>query len=44
VKADQVPEGTWHCNMNGKVHYAAMKKGKGECPVCGMDLKEKGAK
>jgi hypothetical protein len=44
VKADQMPEGAWHCNMNSKVHYAAMNKGDGECPVCGMDLKEKGGK
>lgn len=41
VKASQIPEGAWHCNMNDKVHYAAMKKGDGECPVCGMKLKQK---
>jgi len=44
VKAEQIPEGAWHCNMNGKVHYAALNKGDGECPVCGMDLLEKGNK
>lgn len=38
VSADQVPEGAWHCDMNGEVHYAAMEEGDGECPVCGMDL------
>lgn len=41
VSADQIPEGAWHCDMNGEVHYAAMEKGDGECPVCGMDLVQK---
>ncbi len=41
VDASQIPGGAWHCNMNDKVHYAAMKKGNGECPVCGMKLKQK---
>ncbi len=43
VTAEQIPEGAWHCNMNGKVHYAATNEGDGECPVCGMDLVEKGS-
>ena len=41
VQASRVPKGAWHCNMNGKVHYAAMQKGKGKCPVCNMKLKKK---
>ncbi|MFB6351485.1 MAG: hypothetical protein ABEK29_06820 [Bradymonadaceae bacterium] len=41
VDVSRIPQGAWHCNMNDKVHYAATKKGDGECPVCGMDLKKK---
>jgi len=41
AEASRIPDGAWHCNMNDKVHYAAMKKGDGECPVCGMKLKQK---
>lgn len=41
VSADRMPKGAWHCDMKGKVHYAAMEKGDGECPVCGMDLVQK---
>lgn len=41
VAASKMPKGAWHCNMDGKVHYAAMKKGDGKCPVCNMKLKQK---
>ena len=41
IKASQVPKGAWHCDMDGKVHYAAMKKGDGKCPVCNMKLTQK---
>lgn len=40
VKQAQLPAGAWHCNMKGDVHYAAMKKGDGKCPVCNMKLVE----
>ncbi len=40
ITTDQLPDGAWHCNMKGSVHYAAMTKGNGECPVCGMDLEK----
>jgi len=41
ISVDEVPEEAWHCDMDGSVHYAAMKEGDGECPVCGMDLVQK---
>lgn len=40
VAKDRMPDGSWACIMGGTVHYASMKKGKGECPLCGMDLKQ----
>lgn len=41
---DAVPDGMWMCSMGGKVHWVQHEKGEGECPVCGMYLKQKGAK
>lgn len=40
VEADRLPEGVWYCPMD-PVHWAQHEKGDGECPVCGMNLKEK---
>ncbi len=40
VKPEQIPMGAWMCDM-GTVHYAAMNKGDGKCPVCSMELKHK---
>lgn len=42
VKPEQIPEGAWYCDM-GTVEYAALEKGDGKCPVCGMMLKQKTA-
>jgi hypothetical protein len=39
IKAEQLPEGAWYCDM-GTVHYARMEKGDGKCEVCGMKLKQ----
>ncbi len=41
VNPEQVPAGAWYCNMGGKVHYAAMDKGDGHCPVCHMMLSQR---
>lgn len=41
VAASHMPKGAWHCNMNDKVHYAAMEKSNGTCPVCNMKLERK---
>lgn len=41
VGKEQVPEGAWICDM-GTVHYAAMDKPEGGCPLCGMDLVQNG--
>ncbi len=38
IAASEVPDGTWMCDMGGKVHYASQAEGDGKCPVCGMDL------
>lgn len=43
VRAEQIPEGAWYCDM-GSVHYARLEKGDGACPLCHMRLKRKGAK
>ena len=40
VAKSKIPDGAWACVMGGKVHYASMEKGKGECPLCGMDLQK----
>ena len=42
VAKERIPDEAWACVMGGKVHYASMKKGDGECPVCGMNLVEIG--
>lgn len=40
VKAEQLPEGAWYCDM-GTVHWAGMNKPEdGKCPECGMALKQ----
>ena len=41
VTSTQIPSGVWMCDMNGSVHYAALERGDGECPVCGMNLVQK---
>jgi Cu(I)/Ag(I) efflux system membrane fusion protein len=41
VSAERIPEGAWYCPMDD-VHWAQPSEGDGECPVCGMHLKEKG--
>ena len=43
VKVEQIPSGTWMCDMGGNVEYAAMEKGDGKCPVCHMNLKQQKA-
>jgi rubrerythrin len=43
VKTEQIPDGAWMCDM-GTVHYARLDKGDGKCPLCKMDLVQKGAK
>lgn len=41
VKPEQLPAGAWYCDM-GTVHWAAMEKpADGNCPLCGMKLKQK---
>ena len=42
VPVDSIPDGSWACVMDGKVHYAATEKGAGECTVCGMNLTQTG--
>jgi hypothetical protein len=39
---EKIPDRAWYCDM-GTVHYAAMEKQDGMCPVCGMELAHKGA-
>lgn len=41
VSKDQLPENAWICDM-GSVHYARSAEGDGQCPVCGMALKQHG--
>jgi Cu(I)/Ag(I) efflux system membrane fusion protein len=43
ISADSVPAGAWYCEMNGESHWVQHDEGNGECPVCGMFLKQKGA-
>lgn len=40
VAPAQLPAGAWYCDM-GTAHYAAMEKGEGKCPICGMALTQK---
>ena len=42
VVAARIPEGAWYCDM-GKVHYARTDKGDGICPLCKMQLTQKGS-
>ena len=39
IAPEQLPEGTWYCDM-GTVHYARGEKGDGNCAECGMALKQ----
>lgn len=39
---EAVPDGMWLCDM-GTTHWVQHRKGDGECPVCGMFLKQKTA-
>ena len=41
IPPDKVPEGVWYCPMDPS-HWAQGKQGNGECPICGMNLKQKG--
>lgn len=43
VSKDKIPNEAWACVMGGKVHYASMKKGNGDCPLCGMRLTQHAA-
>lgn len=43
VPARSIPDGSWACIMDDKVHFASSDKGAGECPVCGMNLVLTGA-
>ncbi len=40
VAIEQIPEGSWYCDM-GTVHYARAEKGDGECARCQMSLVQK---
>ncbi len=40
VPSESVPEDMWFCDM-GTSHWIQHEEGDGECPVCGMHLKEK---
>lgn len=40
IKPEQVPAGAWYCDM-GTVEYARPEQGDGQCPVCGMKLKQR---
>lgn len=42
VQTSEIPEGAWMCEMDS-VHFASLEQGNGECPVCGMTLKQKTA-
>ena len=42
VEPSALPEGAFYCDM-GTVHYARAERGDGECPICHMSLKQKGA-
>lgn len=42
VQVSEIPDGAWMCEMD-TVHYASLEPGNGECPVCGMTLKQKSA-
>lgn len=40
VEVEQLPKGAWYCDM-GTVHWAGMKNTEdGQCPECGMKLKQ----
>lgn len=41
IEPDQVPDGAWYCDM-GTVHYASPEQGDGTCPICGMQLVQRG--
>ena len=43
LPASRIPENTWICDMDGRVHYAAKEKGNGRCPICSMHLVHKDA-
>ena len=40
VRPDQLPTGAWYCDM-GLVHWAQLKEGNRQCPLCKMELKQK---
>jgi hypothetical protein len=40
VHPEQIPAGAWYCDM-GLVHWAQLKEGNHQCPLCKMELKQK---
>ena len=40
IDPEKLPDGVFYCPM-GASHWAQHEKGDGQCPVCGMNLKEK---
>ena len=43
VPVSSIPDGSWACVMNDKVHYASAEKGDGKCATCGMKLVQTGS-
>ncbi len=39
VAENRIPDGAFYCDM-GTVHFAALQRNDGRCPVCGMELKQ----
>lgn len=42
IKIDEVPQGSWYCDM-GTVHYAQSEAGDKTCKICKMKLSHKGS-
>lgn len=40
IAPNKLPDGVYYCPM-GETHWAQHQKGNGECPICGMNLKQK---
>jgi hypothetical protein len=43
VPMAEIPNGRWYCNMNDMAHYSRADKGDGKCPVCSMNLMQRGS-
>jgi hypothetical protein len=41
VRPEQLPKGSWFCEMGGTVHWAQPQEGDRQCPLCRMELKHK---